>query len=138
MAEAHNIMTSQLIAMGIFSLTMSITPGPVNMINLASGATHGLKKTIPFVTGSTIGFILLLITLSIGFMQVIAAYPLFLKYMSMGGRFYSLYELQNSHIHIGHNRPEHKMSKIHGRFLPAMVKPQSLACMFIRYFPFRR
>lgn len=76
---------SQLIAMCIFSLTMSITPGPVNMINLASGATHGFKKTIPFVSGATIGFILLLTTLGVGFMQVIAAYPVLLKYMSIGG-----------------------------------------------------
>ncbi len=84
-------MTLQLIAMCIFSLTMSITPGPVNMINLVSGATHGFKKTIPFVSGSTIGFILLLITLGIGFMQVIAAYPAFLKYMSIGGSGFILY-----------------------------------------------
>ncbi len=84
-------MTSQLIAMSIFSLTMSITPGPVNMINLASGATHGFKRTIPFVSGSTIGFILLLTALGIGFMQILSAYPIFLKYMSMGGSIFILY-----------------------------------------------
>lgn len=81
----------QIIAMCIFSLTMSITPGPVNMINLASGATNGFKKTIPFVSGSTIGFILLLTALGIGFMQVIVAYPVFLKYMSIGGSSFILY-----------------------------------------------
>lgn len=84
-------MTSQLIAMCIFSLTMSITPGPVNMIIIASGATHGIKKTIPFVSGSTLGFILLLLILAIGFMQFIAVYPAFLKYMSIGGSSFILY-----------------------------------------------
>jgi len=85
------IMTSQIIAMSIFSLTMSITPGPVNMINLSSGVTHGFKKTIPFVSGATVGFILLLIVLGMGCMQVIGAYPVFLKYMSMGGTGFILY-----------------------------------------------
>jgi len=61
------------------------------MINLASGATHGFKKTIPFVSGSTIGFILLLTALGIGFMQILSAYPIFLKYMSMGGSIFILY-----------------------------------------------
>lgn len=84
-------MTSQLFAMSIFSLTMSITPGPVNMINLASGATHGFRRTIPFVSGSTIGFIVLLTALGIGFMQIISAYPVFLKYMSIGGSIFILY-----------------------------------------------
>ncbi len=84
-------MTSQLIAMSIFSLAMSITPGPVNMINLASGATHGFKRTIPFVSGSTVGFILLLTALGIGFMQILSAYPIFLKYMSVGGSIFILY-----------------------------------------------
>ena len=82
---------SQIIAMSIFSLTMSITPGPVNMINLSSGVTHGFKKTIPFVSGATAGFILLLIVLGMGFMQVIEAYPVFLKYMSLGGAGFILY-----------------------------------------------
>jgi threonine/homoserine/homoserine lactone efflux protein len=82
---------SQIIAMSIFSLTMSITPGPVNMINLSSGVTYGYKRTIPFVSGATVGFILLLIVLSMGFMQVIDAYPIFLKYMSLGGAGFILY-----------------------------------------------
>lgn len=84
-------MTSQIIAMIIFSFTMSITPGPVNMINLSSGATHGIRKTIPFVSGSTIGFILLLTALAIGFMRIVLAYPLFLTYMAVGGTGFILY-----------------------------------------------
>jgi threonine/homoserine/homoserine lactone efflux protein len=84
-------MAPQLIAMSIFSFTMSITPGPVNMINLTSGVTNGFIKTIPFVTGSTIGFILLLTATGLGFMQFITAYPVFLKYISIGGSSFILY-----------------------------------------------
>jgi len=55
-----------ILAMCAFSLSMSITPGPVNIICLSSGVNHGFKKTLPFVSGATIGFVLLLITIGSG------------------------------------------------------------------------
>jgi threonine/homoserine/homoserine lactone efflux protein len=61
------------------------------MIIVASGATHGIRKTIPFVSGATIGFILLLLALGIGFLKFIAVYPAFLKYMAIGGASFILY-----------------------------------------------
>lgn len=122
---------SQVVAMCIFSLAMSITPGPVNMINLASGATHGFKKTIPFVSGSTIGFILLLTALGIGFMQVIAAYPVFLKYMSIGGSsfiLYMSYKIATSTQDISAQRV--KCPKFMEGFLLQWLNPKAwLACI---------
>jgi len=55
-----------ILAMCAFSLSMSITPGPVNIICLSSGVNHGFRKTLPFVSGATIGFVLLLITIGSG------------------------------------------------------------------------
>jgi len=55
-----------LIAMFLFSLSMSISPGPVNLICLTSGVNHGFRKTLPFVSGATIGFTLLLILIGTG------------------------------------------------------------------------
>lgn len=78
-------MLSLIAAMCIFSFTMSISPGPVNMTILASGATHGFRRTFPFVSGATIGFILLLLSLGLGLMQFVAAYPALLKYLSLAG-----------------------------------------------------
>lgn len=46
--------------MFLFSLSMSLSPGPVNMLILSSSATHGAGRTMPFVSGATIGFVLLL------------------------------------------------------------------------------
>ncbi|EPP7098025.1 LysE family transporter, partial [Klebsiella michiganensis] len=40
---------------------MSISPGPVNMVIISSGANHGFRKTLPFISGATTGFTLLLI-----------------------------------------------------------------------------
>lgn len=82
---------SLLIAMCIFSLTMSISPGPVNMVIVSSGANHGFGRTIPFVSGATIGFTLLLIFVSFGLMQFIEAYPLLLTYLELAGSAFIIY-----------------------------------------------
>ena len=54
-------MSSLLATMAVFSLSMSISPGPVNMVIVSSGASHGVRRTLPFVSGATIGFALLLL-----------------------------------------------------------------------------
>jgi threonine/homoserine/homoserine lactone efflux protein len=42
---------SLLLAMFSFSLVMSISPGPVNMVIVSSGATYGVRNTFGFVSG---------------------------------------------------------------------------------------
>jgi len=78
-------------AMCVFSLTMSISPGPVNMTILASGTSYGFRRTLPFVSGATIGFILLLLSLGLGLMQFVTAYPALLKYLSLAGSSFIIY-----------------------------------------------
>ncbi|MCK0103437.1 LysE family translocator [Pseudohalocynthiibacter sp. F2068] len=62
---------TQAYAMALFALTMSISPGPVNLITLSTGVNHGVRKAFGFVSGATIGFTLLLLLLGLG-LQVIA------------------------------------------------------------------
>ncbi|MBT4939346.1 MAG: LysE family transporter, partial [Rhodospirillaceae bacterium] len=57
---------SSIIAMCAFSLAMSVSPGPVNLITLAIGVNRGLREAIPFVSGATIGFTLLLMLVGLG------------------------------------------------------------------------
>jgi threonine/homoserine/homoserine lactone efflux protein len=82
---------SLFIAMFSFSLVMSISPGPVNMIILSSGASYGIRKTFPFVSGATIGFTLLLLFLGLGFYKVIEIYPDILKYLAIAGSLFIVY-----------------------------------------------
>jgi threonine/homoserine/homoserine lactone efflux protein len=82
---------SLLLAMFLFSLAMSISPGPVNMIILSSGVNYGVKRTIPYVSGATVGFTLLLLFIGLGFFQFIKAYPFFLTYLAIGGSLYIIY-----------------------------------------------
>ncbi|HAT1553441.1 TPA: LysE family translocator, partial [Aeromonas hydrophila] len=38
-----------------FALAMSITPGPVNLVALGSGARHGFAASLRHVVGATLG-----------------------------------------------------------------------------------
>jgi len=82
---------SLLIAMFSFSLAMSISPGPVNMIIVSSGASYGVRRTFSFVSGATIGFTLLLVFIGLGFHKIIGQYPYFLKYLAVAGSLFIMY-----------------------------------------------
>ena len=82
---------SLLLAMFSFSLVMSISPGPVNMVIVSSGATYGVRNTFGFVSGGTIGFTSLLLFIGFGFYNVIDLYPLLLKYLTVAGSLFIVY-----------------------------------------------
>ena len=82
---------SLLIAMFSFSLAMSISPGPVNMVIVSSGASYGVRKTFAFVSGGTIGFTSLLLFIGLGFYKIIDLYPLLLKYLAIAGSLFIVY-----------------------------------------------
>lgn len=84
-------MMSSLFAMFTFSLAMSISPGPVNMVIVSSGINYGAKRTMPYVSGATIGFTLLLLFIGLGFFQMIQAVPSFLKYLALYGSLFIMY-----------------------------------------------
>jgi threonine/homoserine/homoserine lactone efflux protein len=80
-----------LLAMFLFSLAMSISPGPVNMVILSSGVNYGIQRTISYVSGATVGFTLLLLFIGFGFFEFIKSYPFFLTYLAIGGSLYIMY-----------------------------------------------
>lgn len=54
-----------IIAMSLFALSMSISPGPVNLITFSSGLNYGFLPSLPFVAGAALGFTLLLVVVAI-------------------------------------------------------------------------
>jgi len=80
-----------IIAMCTFAFTMSITPGPVNIITLSSGTNHGVVRTLPFVTGATVGFTGLLFLLGLGVVELFLQYPMVMKAMGYVGTVFILY-----------------------------------------------
>ncbi|MCU4639939.1 LysE family translocator [Acinetobacter courvalinii] len=82
---------SVLISMFIFSLTMSISPGPINITILSTSLMHGFRKTLSFISGATLGFTLLLIFLGFGFSQMLSHYPIFFKILECAGALFIFY-----------------------------------------------
>lgn len=69
-------LTPELIAgLSLFALVSSLTPGPNNMMLLASGANFGFRRTLPHLMGVSVGFIVLLAIVGLGLGAVFAAYP---------------------------------------------------------------
>lgn len=73
---------SMILAMGVFSLAMSISPGPVNFITLANGMNYGFRGALPFVSGATLGFTLLLTVIGLGVGRLLTQNPT--AFMMMG------------------------------------------------------
>jgi len=80
-----------ILAMALFSMVMSITPGPVNIVTLNSGLNYGFRQTMPYVTGATLGFTLLLLILGMGLSSMMTAYPMMLRFISYVGIAYMFY-----------------------------------------------
>ena len=78
--------TDLLSALAAFAFVTSITPGPNNLMLMASGANYGFRRTIPHMLGVGIGFTVMVVIVGLGLMQVFDAVPIthtILKYAGM-------------------------------------------------------
>jgi len=77
-------MTGSLFAgLLLFSAVAAFTPGPNNMLALASGAAFGYARTLPHVIGVCLGFASMIVLVGLGLGGLLAAVPaayLVLKY----------------------------------------------------------
>ncbi len=80
-----------LLTMFSFSLAMSISPGPVNMMIISSGTNHGFAKTFSFISGATIGFTLLLVLIALGLSNIFTSYPHLFVILEVIGAFFIIY-----------------------------------------------
>jgi len=64
-----------LFALLAFAFVSSITPGPNNLMLMASGANFGLRRTVPHALGVGIGFTLMIVLVGIGLMGLFDLWP---------------------------------------------------------------
>ena len=62
-------------AMVLFAFVTSITPGPNNMMLLASGVNYGFRLTLPHMFGISIGHCVMLVAVGIGFGELLLRFP---------------------------------------------------------------
>lgn len=65
-----------LTAFSLFALVSSITPGPNNLMLMASGANFGVRRSMPHMLGIGIGFVIMVMLVGIGLVGVFDTYPL--------------------------------------------------------------
>jgi threonine/homoserine/homoserine lactone efflux protein len=122
-----------ILAMFSFSLAMSISPGPVNMMIISSGINHGVKKTMPFVSGATVGFTLLLVLIGLGLMNVVNLYPSLLGFIEIAGAsfiIYMGYKIANSVSELTLKNQDKKTLKFYEGFLLQWLNPKAwIACV---------
>jgi threonine/homoserine/homoserine lactone efflux protein len=79
------------LALLVFALVTSVTPGPNNLMLLASGVNFGFVRTIPHMFGIAGGFATLLFGVGLGLGAVLKAYPAFDLTLKIAGCAYLLY-----------------------------------------------
>ncbi|MDR3396100.1 MAG: LysE family translocator [Pandoraea sp.] len=78
-------------SMAAFALAASITPGPVNVVALGSGARYGLVPSLRHVTGATVGFVVLLIAVGFGVYELLQRMPVLMHAIQWFGVAFLLY-----------------------------------------------
>ncbi|MBB5514579.1 threonine/homoserine/homoserine lactone efflux protein [Rubricella aquisinus] len=69
-------MTYDLItALILFAFVSSITPGPNNLMLMASGANFGVRRTVPHMLGVALGFVVMVLVVGAGLIRVFDAVP---------------------------------------------------------------
>lgn len=78
-------------ALCAFSFASSITPGPNNLMLMASGMNFGIARTLPHLLGVTLGFTLMILVLGAGAAQVFQAVPFVAIALKAVGAVYMVY-----------------------------------------------
>jgi threonine/homoserine/homoserine lactone efflux protein len=63
---------SLIVSMSLFALAASLSPGPVNLVSLSGSARHGMRAGLIFITGATLGFIVLFLLIGFGLHYLVA------------------------------------------------------------------
>lgn len=85
-------MTAELlIAFLLFAFASSITPGPNNLMLLASGVNHGFRATLPHLLGVAFGFVVLLLAVGLGLAGLFTRWPWLDGLLRVAGAAYLLW-----------------------------------------------
>ncbi|MFT4063350.1 LysE family translocator [Paraburkholderia sp.] len=106
-----------LLSMAAFALACSISPGPVNVVALSSGAQHGLAASLRHVTGATVGFTVLLLLIGLGLQALLAHFPNLIEIVKWAGvvfLFYMASRLAVDNGQLGADTPARGPSFAHG------------------------
>ncbi|MFC4217393.1 LysE family translocator [Pseudophaeobacter arcticus] len=79
------------LALALFAFVSSITPGPNNLMLMASGANFGFRRTIPHMLGVALGFVFMVVLVGAGLVQIFDAFPISYTVLKVASVLYLLY-----------------------------------------------
>lgn len=88
-----------LIALVGFAFASSITPGPNNLMLMASGANYGLMRTVPHMLGISLGHAFMVTMVGVVLLRVFETYPvlnLVLKVLSAAYMMWLAWKIANA------------------------------------------
>ncbi len=74
-----------------FTLATSITPGPNNMMLLASGANFGLRRSLPHMLGISLGHGFMVVVMGLGLAALLAGAPHLMTGLKVAALAYTLW-----------------------------------------------
>jgi len=80
-----------LSALALFAFVSSSTPGPNNLMLMASGANFGFARTIPHMMGISIGFMVMMFAVGAGLVHVFDRYPVIYDVLKAASILYMLW-----------------------------------------------
>lgn len=75
----------------LYMVSMSITPGPNNVMLTASGANYGYRRTLPHLLGIAVGCFVLFTAIALGLGVIFERYPVVQNALRLIGSAYLLY-----------------------------------------------
>ncbi len=88
-----------LFALATFAFVSSITPGPNNLMLMASGANFGFRRTLPHMLGIGLGFVFMVVLVGAGLVGVFDAFPIsytILKILSVAYLLWLAWKIANA------------------------------------------
>jgi threonine/homoserine/homoserine lactone efflux protein len=86
------VLTVELVlALMVFAVVSSATPGPNTLMLLASGLNHGFRRTVPHIVGVGVGFPVMVLAIGLGLGEVFERVPGSLAALRVVGAGYLLY-----------------------------------------------
>ena len=80
-----------LAALTAFAFIASVTPGPNNLMLMASGANFGVLRTLPHMFGVGLGFMAMIVLVGLGLARLLDAFPVLYLVLKTASVLYLLY-----------------------------------------------
>ena len=74
-----------------YALVMTVTPGPNNLMILASGLNYGVGRSVPHLCGIAFGFLIMVVLVGVGLGALFKNYPVIHSVLKIVGCIYLLF-----------------------------------------------